>query len=40
VLSPTPVAGIGDLGEVAEQTTALVGSQHGGPDWSWAWIPT
>jgi hypothetical protein len=30
--SATPVAGIGDLGEVAEQVTALVGGQRGG--WS------
>jgi hypothetical protein len=28
--SATPVAGVGDLSEVAEQVTALVGGQHTG----------
>jgi hypothetical protein len=32
VPSAPPVAGVGDLGEVAEQTTALVGCQRGGRD--------
>jgi hypothetical protein len=28
--SATPMAGVGDLGEVAEQTPALIGCQHTG----------